>query len=157
MTPVRPMLNILLIALAALPLGCRQNTRAQSNLPTVTMEIGSSTFTLEIANTRATREHGLMRRDFMPPDHGMIFVFDQEQPLGFYMKNTRIPLDIIYVNAAGKVVSIKQMKPYDLTTTPSDAPAKWAIELNQGAASAAGIRVGDTLQIPAAARATAGS
>lgn len=151
------MLITCLVSLPLILLGCRQDTRAQSHLPTVTMQIGSKSFTLEIANTPGTREYGLMRRDSMPQDHGMIFVFDHEQRLGFYMKNTRIPLDIIYINAAGKVVSIKQMKPYDLTTTPSDAPAKWAIELNQGAAADAGAKVGDTLEIPSAASVTRGS
>jgi uncharacterized membrane protein (UPF0127 family) len=135
--------------------GCRQSAPAKPGLPTVTMQLGSKTFTLEIANSVPTRERGLMQRDSMPADHGMIFVFDQEQPLGFYMKNTRIPLDIIFVGANGNVVSIKQMKPYDLKTTPSDLPAKWAIELNAGAAAEAGVKVGDALQIPEAARATA--
>jgi uncharacterized protein len=116
------------------------------------MQIGGKTFTLEIANDAAEREKGLMRRDSMPADHGMIFVFATEERLGFFMKNTRIPLDIIFVNADGVVVSVKQMKPYDVSTTYTDAPAKWAIELNQGQAAAAGVKVGDQLTIPQAAR-----
>ena len=117
-------------------------------LPTTRMQLGNKTFTLEIADTRATQEYGLMHRDSMPADHGMIFVFPDEIERRFWMKNTRIPLDIIYVNAAGKVVSIKQMKPYDQTSVPSDAPAQYAIELNKDAASAAGVTQGMTLQIP---------
>ena len=68
------------------------------------------------------------------------------------MKNTRIPLDIIFVNAAGVVVSVKQMRPYDVSTVYTDAPAKWAIELNQGKAAEAGVKVGDQLTIPESAR-----
>jgi uncharacterized membrane protein (UPF0127 family) len=124
-----------------------------ATLPTVPMTLGKKTFTLEIANDAAEREKGLMRRDAMPADRGMIFVFPGEERLGFYMKNTRIPLDIIFVNARGVVVSIKQMRPYDVSTTYADAPAKWAIELNQGQAAAAGVKVGDQLIIPEAARA----
>ena len=69
------------------------------------------------------------------------------------MKNTRFPLDIIYVSSAGVVVSIKQMQAYDLKVTPSDGPAQYAIELNLGAAAAAGVKVGDRLVIPAEAKA----
>jgi len=133
--------------------GCRNGSTSNlATLPTVPMKIGSKTFTLEIANDAAEREKGLMRRDSMDDDHGMIFVFADEQRLGFFMKNTRIPLDILFVNAAGVVVSIKQMRPYDVTTTYTDAPAKWAIELNQGQAAAAGVKVGDQLTIPDPAR-----
>ena len=89
-----------------------------------------------------------MHRDSMPADHGMIFVFSDEQDRRFWMRNTRIPLDIIYVNAAGKIVSIKQMKPYDETGVLSDGPAQYAIELNKDAASAAAVTQGMTVQLP---------
>ena len=64
------------------------------------------------------------------------------------MRNTRIPLDIVFVNSAGKVVSVHQMKPYDEHTTESKGPAKYAIELNRGAASEAGVKVGDHIELP---------
>jgi uncharacterized membrane protein (UPF0127 family) len=116
------------------------------------MQIGSRTFNLEVADTIPTQEKGLMRRDSMPADHGMIFVFPDAANRGFYMRNTRFPLDIIFAGADGKVISIKQMKPYDLTTIYSDGPAKWAIELNAGTTQTTGIKVGDTLTIPETAR-----
>jgi uncharacterized protein len=141
-----------LLAFAFAGGGCGNGSATSATLPTVTMKLGSKTFTLEIANDTAEREKGLMRRDSMPADHGMIFVFAGEERLGFYMKNTRIPLDIIFVNANGVVVSVKQMRPYDVSTTYADAPAKWAIELNQGQAAAAGVKVGDQLNIPESAR-----
>jgi uncharacterized membrane protein (UPF0127 family) len=136
----------LLLAFLALLVGCEP--KSVSGLATVPMEIGSKTFTLEVADRTDSRTYGLMRRDSMPADHGMIFVFDKEEPRGFWMKNTRIPLDIIFIDAGGKVVSVKQMKPYDLTSTPSDGPAQYAIELNQGAAEAAGVKAGMTLKLP---------
>ena len=89
-----------------------------------------------------------MWRDSMPPDHGMIFLFRREEPLIFWMKNTRIPLDILYVDSNGKIVSIHQMRPLDLTGVPAKGLAKYAIELNQGMAAAAGVNEGDQLQIP---------
>jgi uncharacterized protein len=128
-----------LAALLLLLVGCESDSGAKSGLQTVKMDIGQKTFTLEVADTEATRSYGLMRRDSMPADHGMIFVFNREAPLGFWMKNTRIPLDILYVDATGKVVSVKQMKPHDTNTTPSDGPAQYAIELNEGAADKAGV------------------
>ena len=116
------------------------------------MKLGAGNFVIEIANTDPVREFGLMKRDEMPENRGMIFVFADEQPRQFWMKNTRIPLDITYLDASGKVVSIKQMKAYDLTSVPSDAPAKYAIELNLGWAAKAGLKVGDHVDIPAEAK-----
>jgi uncharacterized membrane protein (UPF0127 family) len=134
-------------------MGCNDNT-PQSSLRTINMQIGRQTFTLEVADTEPTRETGLMNRDSMPAQHGMLFVFDDEQPRGFWMKNTRIPLDILFVNAQGKIISSKSMKPLDLQTTESDGPAKYAIELNQGAIEKAGVSVGDQLNIPLQVRST---
>lgn len=119
---------------------------------TVRMQIGRETFTLEVAATGKARQIGLMHRRSMPQDRGMVFAFPQAQPLGFWMKNTYIPLDIVYLDENGKVVSVKQMKPLDESRVESDAPAKYAIELNQGAAQRAGVKVGDVLNVPSAAR-----
>lgn len=121
-------------------------------LPTTQMQVGDQTFTFEIANTDSTRMRGLMKRDSMPADHGMIFVFPDEAERSFWMRDTRFPLDILFVDASGKVVSVRAMKPYDLSSTPSDGPAKYAIELNAGAAERAGVKAGDVLGIPAEAR-----
>ncbi len=116
------------------------------------MQIGSMAFLLEVADTFPSRDRGLMQRDTMPDEHGMIFVFDEEDDRAFWMKNTRIPLDIIYVSKSGKVVSTKAMQPYDLANVPSDGPAKYAIELNAGMVAKAGIKPGQMLDIPADAR-----
>lgn len=140
----------LLLPLLALAAGCAD--RNPNNLPLVKMQIGNQTYELEVATTSGTRERGLMHRDSMPSDHGMIFVFPEEQQLRFWMKHTRIGLDIVYVNAEGKVVSVAQMQPFDEKGVPSDGPAKYAIELNQGQAAKCGVKTGDKLAIPDAAR-----
>jgi len=140
------------ILLLLLVVGCRQSSTAPSGLPTVSMQVGQKTFTLEVANNDDTRQRGLMRRDTMPASWGMIFVFADADERAFWMENTRIPLDIIYLDESGKVISIKQMKPYDRSTVSSDGKARWAIELNQGAAAGAGVKVGDNLKIPESAR-----
>jgi uncharacterized membrane protein (UPF0127 family) len=145
-------LTLALVLLFAVVTGCAQRG-TNSALATVDMRIGSQTYTLEVANTPGTRERGLMERDSMPADHGMIFVFAEPRTLNFWMKNTRIPLDILYLDERGQVVSIHQMKPYDTRTkTISARPAKYAIELNVGQANKAGVKAGDVLEIPASAR-----
>jgi uncharacterized membrane protein (UPF0127 family) len=146
MTDSRKNLPITCAVVLLFVVGCNQ--QSTSGLRTVSMQLGNKTFTLEVADHTSTRTYGLMRRDSMPSDHGMIFVFKNEAPLSFWMENTRIPLDIVYIDAQGKVVSIKQMKPYDRTGVPSDGPVKYAIELNKGAAEAAGIQPGMSLKLP---------
>ena len=144
-------LNVVVLLAALLVIGCDPEARVNT-LPTTNMKLGAANFQIEIANKDKTREHGLMQRDSMPMNHGMIFVFPTEKPLEFWMKNTRFPLDIVYIDHDGKVVSIKQMKAYDLTGIPSESPAKYAIELNLGIASQAGVKVGDRVDIPPEAR-----
>ena len=135
----------LLLLLVGLTTGCK---RYQPALPTTVMRLGAHDYTVEIASDDPSRDKGLMYRDWMPDDYGMVFVFPQEQPVGFYMKNTRIPLDIVFLDHAGRVVSIKTMQPFDLRTTPSDYPALYAIELNAGQGDRTGLRAGDAVQIP---------
>ena len=119
-----------------------------TDLPIVTVRIGDRDFTLEVADTDPARQKGLMQRDSMPADHGMLFVFPDEQPRSFWMKNTRFPLDIIFLDASGRVDSVKQMRAYDLSSTPSDGPAKYAIELNLGKAAEAGVKKDQVITIP---------
>jgi uncharacterized membrane protein (UPF0127 family) len=140
-----PLLLLLLV-------GCHKDAVA-SNLPMVQVPIGSKTFTLEVAAREGDRNKGLMYRDFMPEDRGMIFVFGEVKDVSFWMKNTRIPLDILFVDPSGKVISIRQMKPYvEFPGTPSGGAIKYAIELNSGEAGKAGAKVGDVLVIPEAAK-----
>ena len=144
---------LLWLVLLCVP-GCADSATApsgpqpQSGLAMVTMPIGNQTFTLEVADTDEKREIGLMSRDSMPASHGMIFVFPREEPRGFWMKDTRIPLDIIYIAADRRVASIHQMNPFDLTRVNSAGPAMYAIELNADTAKKLGVKPGDRLGIP---------
>lgn len=137
----------LILSLALI--GCEQRSAAPVKLlPTTSLAIGNRTLTLEIANDDDTRETGLMNRDSMPADRGMIFVFPNERRRAFWMKNTRIPLDILFLDRDGRIVSIHTMQPFDLTSTPSDGAAQYAIELNAGTASQLGLHAGDTIRLP---------
>ncbi len=133
--------------LMALLQGCASSPN--TGLDTVRMQVGSKTYTLEIAETNVQRVRGLMERDTMPRDRGMIFLFPSDRTEGFWMKNTRIPLDILYIDQAGKVVSVRQMKPYDLSSYNPDGPYRYAIELNAGQAQQAGVAAGSVIAIPA--------
>ncbi len=144
-------MKLSLLMLASLVfVGCNGPMEQAQSLPTITMQIGNKKFTLEVADTDESRRIGLMFRNSMPADHGMIFLFDHADVQGFWMKNTNIPLDIIYLSADQKIVSIHQMEPHDLQSVSSDYPAQYAIELNQGAAQICGAKVGDQLSIPRA-------
>jgi len=106
-------------------------------------------FLLEIADTPAERALGLMHRESLAEDAGMLFVFPQESSLNFWMKNTLIPLDILYMDSSGVVVDIHTMVPQpgvpdsELRHYPSAAPAQYALEINAGLAELLGFAVGD--------------
>lgn len=108
----------------------------------------STTITLdiEIADTEYDRETGLMYRSSMGNKQGMLFVFNNEQPRYFYMKNTQIPLDIIYIGADRKIVSFqKNTKPFDESSLPSNKPAQYVLEVNAGLVDSWNVRVGDSI------------
>jgi uncharacterized membrane protein (UPF0127 family) len=127
--------------------GAAGDPRAQ-HLPGMRVQLGSREFLLEVAGSDNEQELGLMYRDPLPTDHGMIFIFPDEQERSFWMRNTKIPLDIIYADRDGKIVAIKPMKPFDLSSVTSEKPAMYAIEVNGGAAATTGLKVGDTIRIP---------
>jgi uncharacterized membrane protein (UPF0127 family) len=88
---------------------------------------------IEIADTDYDIQTGLMYRKSMETNQGMLFVFDDVTERYFYMKNTHIPLDIIYIDANKKIVSFqKNAKPFDETSLPSNVPAKYVLEVNAG-------------------------
>ncbi len=88
---------------------------------------------VEIADTEPLRMKGLMDRKEMGENRGMLFVFDREQILNFWMKNTHIPLSIAYISRIGMINEIRDMKPLDISVTyPSAMPALYALEVNRG-------------------------
>lgn len=106
-------------------------------------------FVAEIAETVRERSLGLMFREEMAADRGMLFIFDGEGERYFWMKNTPLPLDIIYIGSSGTIVSIAaDTVPYSEKSIPSGAPAQFVLELNAGTAAKLGISVGDTVSSP---------
>jgi uncharacterized membrane protein (UPF0127 family) len=115
---------------------------------TTTFNIKGKEFTIELAITAEQSERGLMYRDFMPDDHGMLFPFDVPQKLKFWMKNTRIPLDIVFLDKDCRVVQVIHAKPLDETSVGPDSPTQYVIELNVGMADKLGLKTGDKIDIP---------
>lgn len=101
---------------------------------------------IEIADTPAKEQQGLMNRPWMEEDQGMLFIFTKEDQQSFWMKNTIIPLDIIYVNASKKIVSIaKNCTPYSEKPIPSGAPALYVVEVIAGFSDIYNIKPGDRI------------
>lgn len=99
---------------------------------------------VELALTPRQRAHGLMFREEMAPDAGMLFLFEREAPRSFWMKNTYLPLDILFIDRTGRIVSIApDTVPLSEASIPSGAPAMGVLELNAGVAAALGIAPGD--------------
>jgi uncharacterized membrane protein (UPF0127 family) len=104
------------------------------------------TLDIEIADTDYDIQTGLMYRNTMKSNQGMLFVFDDIAPRYFYMKNTQIALDLIFIDENKTIVSFqKKAKPFDETSLPSNVPAKYVLEVNAGKVDAWGIAVGDRL------------
>ena len=122
---------------------------SQSPVSTIVNSLGERIpVQVEIADTYAERQTGLSGRTTLAEDAGMLFVFDQEQPLSFWMKDTLIPLSIAYISADGRIVDIQDMQPLDETPHPSAEPAQYALEVNQGFFTERGVAVGDTVELP---------
>lgn len=118
-----------------------ESRNSSSNLPTI--EIDSTLLRVEIVQDAESRAEGLMHREELPENQGMLFVFDSSQILSFWMRNTFIPLDIAFINENGRIVDIQRMAPLDETKQYISAkPALYALEVNAGWFKAHGINVG---------------
>jgi uncharacterized protein len=110
---------------------------------------GPQKFTIEVATTPEQMEQGLMFRKKLAPDAGMLFDFKAPQPAMMWMKNTLIPLDMLFVDARGQIVNIHERAvPGSLETIGSGAPVRAVIELNGGTVSRLGIKPGDRVVYP---------
>ena len=116
------------------------------------VEIGGKRYAVEVADDNEERARGLMFRDELPADRGMLFVHDREEPLAYWMKNTKIPLDILYFDTQRRLVAQQRdVPPCTLgdgcPPYPSQAPARYVLELNAGQAEQLKLQVGDELRL----------
>lgn len=106
-----------------------------------------ATFDIEIADNEYERQTGLMNRQDMQNDQAMLFIFDEEDYRSFYMKNTYIPLDIIYLDDQGEIISFQyDAKPMDETSLPSISPAKYVLEIKAGLSEKFDIQIDDKIK-----------
>lgn len=115
------------------------------------VELGNQRYAIEIADDDAERARGLMFRDALPTGHGMLFIHDAEEPQAYWMKNTKIPLDILYFDDGRKLVAQQRdVPPCSLgdgcPSYPSDAPARYVLELNAGEAARLQLKDGAELR-----------
>lgn len=105
---------------------------------------GEHRFTVEVVDTFETRAQGLMFREQLAPDAGMLFDFKESRQVAFWMENTLIPLDMIFIRADGTIANIHvNAKPLDRTSIPSDGPVMFVLEIPGGRSVELGIAAGD--------------
>ncbi len=104
-------------------------------------------FTIELARTAEQRALGLMFRDQLPSDTGMLFIYDRERPVGMWMKNTLIPLDMLFIGSDGRIFQIvERTVPHSTEVIEAERPARAVLELNGGTAHRLGIEPGDRVR-----------
>jgi uncharacterized membrane protein (UPF0127 family) len=142
----RILLFLSLLAFALPAAAQPQPTLPQSDLVILTQK-GPQRFRVELADNDVSRARGMMFRTSMAPDAGMLFDFKQEQMASFWMRNTLIPLDMLFIKADGTILNIHQRAiPRDETGINSAGPVRAVLELNGGTVSRLGIRPGDRVQ-----------
>ena len=145
---MRPSRRALLLAFVLALAGCGDGTAPAvpgAQLPVGWLTVGGHRITVELARHPEERSRGLMFRGSLPPDHGMLFLFERDEVQGFWMRNTTIPLSIAYADAHGKIVRIADLEPLDERPVTSIAPARYALEMNRGWFAAHGVVAGDAI------------
>jgi len=144
--------RVVLFALAAVlcaAAGCRKPQQAQpQRLPTVEIRAGDRVIPVELAATPEQRNMGMMHRERLGPDEGMLFVFPRDRILSFYMKNTLAPLSIAFLRAHGTILNIEDMAPQTLASHRSRLPCRLALEMPQGWFERNGLKEGDRIALP---------
>ena len=109
---------------------------------------GVHPFTVQVAATEDQQERGLMFYRSLAPDEGMIFPYDPPQSVAFWMKNTLIPLDMVFIRADGTIARIAHAQPMNLDPVPAGEPVAAVLEIRGGRAAELGIREGDKVEWP---------
>lgn len=145
---LRALIQKLCVILLALLLSLSIAACSQSNdqLKIIT-QTGPVAFSVELVDTPELRSKGLMFRQDLPENTGMIFDFLEEREVSFWMKNTFIPLDLIFIDATGRIVNIHEnARPHDETGIPSGQPVQFVFEIGGGQSDLLGIQVGDQIE-----------
>ena len=145
-----PMLRLFALAALVLAAAGRPAAAAGTVVTIDTAAGGHYTFQVELARTEAEQERGLMNRTSLAEDAGMLFLFNPPQSVNFWMKDTLIPLDMLFVAPDGRIINIKsRATPRSLTPIPSGGTVAAVLEVNGGIARTLGIHRGDKVRLPA--------
>ena len=147
----KTLFSILILSLTSIFMMISCEKKPNSNLPVKTLIIQKQDGTFvevkaEIADTDESRQFGFMERKKIPDGTGMLFVFDRDQVLSFWMKNTPHPLSIAYIDSRGKIRNIYDMTPFSLASVVSTVSVRYALEVPQGWFEKVGIKVGDIVE-----------
>ena len=145
MTVLLTALRAVLIALVFLPVAaCSADNRL-----VIKSANGDHAFNVEIADTPEATTKGLMFRQSLAPDAGMLFDFKESRPVSFWMQNTFIPLDMLFITGEGLIANIHvNARPQDPTSIPSDGPVRFVLEIPGGRSVELGIKAGDQVVHP---------
>ncbi len=137
----------LVVALAAAALAYAAHAAAPTEQLVIDAAKAPVTFVVEIAATPEARQQGLMFREHLAPLHGMLFDFGTTRPVAMWMKNTKLPLDMIFIDRAGLITSIAaDTVPESETIIPSQGPVRAVLEIGAGESARLGIRTGDRVR-----------
>lgn len=125
---------------------CVASTLRADPLITYPLKIGKHEIRAEVAGTERERLKGLMFRDRLAENGGMIFLYPRQEVTAMWMKNTRIALSVAFIGANGRILNIEDMEPYSEAAHPSSGPAAYALEVNRGWFRKRGIRAGDVVE-----------
>ena len=133
--------TIFFLILTLIFCGCSKHTNIANN-EYYEIKINDKTIKVEVASTQKKRMLGLMFRDKLDKDHGMLFIYPEKQTLSFWMKNTKIPLSIAFIKSNGEITQIESMSPYTLTSHVSKDEVNYALEMEEGWFRTNGFEVG---------------
>lgn len=151
MRPAFAFAAILALALAVACGGDSEGGRLRTATLTVSGGDGvRQELSVELARSAAERARGLMFREELAEDSGMLFVYEQDTETGFWMKDTPIPLSIAFISAEGTILDVQEMEPFSTDLHKPPAPYRYALEVNQGWFQEGGFAEGDRVEIPAA-------
>jgi uncharacterized membrane protein (UPF0127 family) len=134
-------------ALVLLLLVLSTNSYCSRKTDRTTLSVNGRPLSVEIARTNSQRKRGLMHREELPWNEGMLFIFEDEKYLSFWMKNTSIPLSITFLDKNGRVVGIFDMEPFSLRPVHSTKKSQYAIEANRGFFGECGLKIGDRIDM----------
>ena len=149
MNSIKKIVFILTIFFIFVPfLSCKTKTLPSKDIKIIRQDGKEFIVNAEIAEKAEDRNHGFMERKTIPDGTGMLFVFDRDQILSFWMKNTPHPLSIAYIDSKGKIRDIFDMTPYSTASILSTVSVRYALEVPQGWYKINGITPGDTVILP---------